>query len=41
MSLSSIVEFGVLCITSIPPSVAFGGVITLWTIIALVLLTEV
>ena len=41
VSLSSIIEFAFLCITSVPPSVVFGGVITLWTIIALVLLTEV
>jgi hypothetical protein len=41
VSLSSIIEFAFLCITSVPPSVVFGGVITLWTIIALVHLTEV
>ena len=41
VSLSSIIEFAVVCITSIPLSVALGGVITIWTIITLLALANV
>jgi hypothetical protein len=41
VSLSTIIDFVLLSGASIPPSFAFGGVITIWTIIALVLLTGV
>jgi hypothetical protein len=41
VSFSSILEFAVVCITSIPLSVALGGIITIWTIITLIALTNV
>jgi hypothetical protein len=41
MSFSAVIEFAVVCVTAIPLSVVFGGVITIWTIVALLILTEV
>jgi len=40
MPVASIIEFAVVCLTSIRPSIVFGGIITLWTIVALPILTE-
>jgi hypothetical protein len=40
MPVASIIEFAVVCLTSIRPSIVFGGIITLWTIVALLILTE-
>jgi hypothetical protein len=41
VSLSSVIEFAVVRVTGIPLSVVFVGVITIWTIIALLMFTEV
>ena len=41
VSFSSILEFAVVCITCVPLSVALGGIITIWTIITLIALTNV
>jgi hypothetical protein len=40
VSLFSILEFAALCIMSIPLSVAFGGAIMIWTVIALLIITN-